>query len=662
MPVFTENASSSRDLRVLPSFAPPLPRLAPTFEPENNSEEKYEVLVVGAGPSGLMLTLLLARYGLTDKSLLCIDAKPSTLKSGQADGIQPRTLEVLKTLGISDEIENEACQMWQFAFWNPSSNTEKIIERTAVVPEIIPAARFKYEATIHQGRVERIMETDLLRYSARGVLRNTSLIDVCIDEQGDAEFPVVARISVDGVEKSVRTKHLVGADGAHSVVRRSMELKLEGESLDHIWGVVDLVAETDFPDIRRRCAIHSPAGSVMVIPRERIVTGEYLTRLYVHVPETVVPDADQMVDGDEGGSCEDARSRRSKITLEGILKQAADAMKPYSIRPKEGAVDWWAAYQIGQRVSPEFIVKDAKRVARVFISGDACHTHSPKAGQGMNVSMMDSYNLAWKLIYHINGLTPSSSSDSPTPILDTYQTERHEIAQQLIDFDRKFSTMFSGKMGATEGLTQEEFQQAFRLGNGFTSGCGVEYPEHRNPLVVRENLDCNSDSSPIRGTDYLSGIIRPGRRLLNVKLLRHADGWQRDIHDDIPSTGRFRLLVLTSTDVLDRKSASAETLTKISQLVSQFPASVIEQIVLHPALHRPFEWDDIPACVKQNAEMRFYDGSALDDAYGIYGVDPAKGALAVIRPDGYVGVVVRLNEIVRVEEYLKGCIRTICAM
>lgn len=140
--------------------------------------------------------------------------------------------------------------------------------------------------------------------------------------------------------------------------------------------------------------------------------------------------------------------------------------------------------------------------------------------------MMDSYNLAWKLIYQINGLAPPSTSDNPTPLLNTYQTERHETAQQLIDFDRKFSTMFSGQMGATEGLTQEEFQQAFKLNNGFTSGCGVEYPE--NILVVR---DMNPSSSPVRGTDYLSGILRPGRRLLNVKLLRHADGGQRDLHD-----------------------------------------------------------------------------------------------------------------------------------
>lgn len=318
-----------------------------------------------------MLNLLLSRYGLSDTSLLCIDSKPSTLKSGQADGVQPRTLEVFKTLGISDEIENEACHMWQFAFWNPAENKDKVIERTAVVPEVLVPSRFPYEATIHQGRIERIMDTDLLRYSERGVLRNTRLVDVRIDEEFDTEFPVVVTMNTNSEEqKVVRTKHLVGADGAHSIVRQCMGLRLEGESLDHIWGVIDLVADTDFPDIRRRCAIHSPAGSVMVIPRERIATGEYLTRLYVHVPETVVPDSDHVLDGNGDIKTEDARQRRSKITQEGILQQAADAMKPYYVRPKDGVVDWWAAYQIGQRVSPQFIVNDSKGIARVFIVGD----------------------------------------------------------------------------------------------------------------------------------------------------------------------------------------------------------------------------------------------------------------------------------------------------
>lgn len=229
-------------------------------------------------------------------------------------------------------------------------------------------ARYPHEVTIHQGRIERILETDLHRYSQRGVQRNTKLIDVTIDETGDAEFPVVAEIETEGKRRTVRSKYLVGADGARSAVRRSMGLKLEGESLDHIWGVVDLVVDTDFPDIRRRCAIHSPSGSVMVIPRERISTGDYLTRLYVQVPGDIKPDNE--AEGTNTQSA-DARSRRSQVTEQTIFDHAAAAFKPYYIQPKkDGAVDWWAAYQIGQRVTDRFSVKDSKGIDRVFIAGD----------------------------------------------------------------------------------------------------------------------------------------------------------------------------------------------------------------------------------------------------------------------------------------------------
>lgn len=512
-------------------------------------------------------------------------------------------------------------------------------------------------------------------------------------DESDAEFPVLAEIETEGRRRTVRSKYLVGADGAHSMVRRCMGLKLEGESLDHIWGVVDLIVDTDFPDIRRRCAIHSPAGSVMVIPRERIATGDYLTRLYVQVPGDVDPENEQNENG-TSTPAPDARTRRSKVTEETIFERAAAAFKPYYIRPKtDGAVDWWAAYQIGQRVTDSFSVKDSKGMNRVFIAGDgtyaqiltietiadrlniiACHTHSPKAGQGMNVSMMDSYNLAWKLAYTIHGLTPSTTNQDP--LLDTYHTERHTIAHQLIDFDRAFSSMFSGKIGASEdgvsALTHEEFMQVFSRGNGFTSGCGVEYPEN---MTVKRDL--SDEINPVSGTDYLSGVLRPGRRLLNVRLVRHADGYHRDLQDgelmahtsklcfwlltciDFLSTGRFRILCLASDDLLDQKGVSAKTLTALGSVIAKFPASVLEQVVVHPRVKREFMWSDIPAEVKRFSEMSFYSGYELDDVYGTYGVDPARGAIAVVRPDGYVGAVAELGDVERVEAYLKTLVGTV---
>lgn len=205
----------------------------------------------------------------------------------------------------------------------------------------------------------------------------------------------------------------------------------------------------------------------MAIPREKIENQQYMTRLYTQLEENV--DATSTVSGSAVGEEEAkkrARERRARVTLPRILDQVKRTMEPFNVEVVK--VDWWAAYQIGQRVATKFALKDAQGTDRVFIMGDACHTHSPKAGQGMNVSMMDGYNLGWKLAYELLGLAPAGS------LLPTYEFERKDIAQQLIDFDNAFASKFSQKMAGPEegGLTHEEFFKVFHTGGGFTSGCG----------------------------------------------------------------------------------------------------------------------------------------------------------------------------------------------
>jgi phenol 2-monooxygenase len=323
--------------------------------------------------------LLLARYGITGSSLLCLDSKPGTLKAGQADGLQPRTLEVLQSLGIASEIIEEGCHMEEVAFWNPVaqssqgdySGTKRGIERSEFVPDVNVPARFPFEVTIHQGRIERILQENLHLYAPEDTIRRLHRFLEYVVDQADPKFPILVKYEydqADGTTKQalVRAKYLVGADGARSRVRKCMGFDLEGETTDHIWGVCDFVATTDFPDIRKRCAVHSDVGSVMVIPREQIATGEYLTRLYVQVPGEVAADADPGTDKKTAD-----KKKRNDVTLDYIFEQARAVFSPYNISMKEGTTpDWWAAYQIGQRMTPRFSSRTPDGIDRIFIVGD----------------------------------------------------------------------------------------------------------------------------------------------------------------------------------------------------------------------------------------------------------------------------------------------------
>lgn len=288
----------------------------------------------------------------------------------------------------------------------------------------------------------------------------------------------------------------------------------------------------------------------MIIPRERIATGQYLTRLYVQVKDDEVPPSGGL-GVERAMSSTTSRERRAAITLESIFAQAERVFYPYKIAIMDGTVvDWWAAYQIGQRMAPNFSLRDDAGIERVFIVGDgkcccpdiiirrhlanwwlACHTHSPKAGQGMNVSMMDSYNLSWKLVHSVHGLTPRQQGSSSDPVLATFGHERVGVARQLIDFDSKFSSMFSGQMGLADPeanhLTHEMFLKVFSEGSGFTSGCGIEYGDS----VLVHDTQTNSSENPVTGTNYLQGILKTGRRLPNVLVKRFADSNIRNLQD-----------------------------------------------------------------------------------------------------------------------------------
>lgn len=183
-----------------------------------------------------MTSVCLARYGIT--SVLTVDEKPHQVHTGQADGLQPRTLEVLQSLDLAHEVLTQGCQMHEVAFWNPRNGGEGIV-RTSFVPDVSVPARYPHEVTIHQGRIERILNEDLEKHGGR-VQRGWKVLGWEF-EYGDGEFPVVVRLQgVDGEERVVRGKYLVGADGAHSVVREGMGLELVGDHTDHVWWVFPL--------------------------------------------------------------------------------------------------------------------------------------------------------------------------------------------------------------------------------------------------------------------------------------------------------------------------------------------------------------------------------------------------------------------------------------
>jgi len=290
-------------------------------------------------------------------------------------------------------------------------------------------------------------------------------------------------------------------DGAHSVVRKSLGFNMVGDSTDAVWGVMDIYPRTSFPDIRKKAILHSDAGNLMIIPRE----GDYLVRFYVEL---------------QGASVKD-------VTFSTLEEKARLIFNPYSLEIVETV--WWSAYSIGQRLADFF-----SKGNRVFLTGDACHTHSPKAGQGMNVSLQDGYNIGWKLAAVLMGQT------SPE-ILDTYVSERQRTAHDLIEFDRFFTKLFSSTYRQAHGITTEEFKNQFVKAGRYTAGQGVKYD-------TSQLVSLSDDAKK------LATGLEIGMRFPSAQVVRLSDARAMQLMRALPSDSRWHIVVFGG-DILDEKAA-----------------------------------------------------------------------------------------------------------
>ncbi|KIW91339.1 uncharacterized protein Z519_08235 [Cladophialophora bantiana CBS 173.52] len=436
-------------------------------------------------------------------------------------------------------------------------------------------------------------------------------------------------------EEIVKTKYLLGADGGHSWTRQQVGLEIAGNKTKVHFGVMDIIPVTDFPDIRISCSIHSAKmGNMMTFPREN-----RLVRFYVQLAET-------------GSERDDFDT--DKVTIEMIAEKAATILSPWSLKYEH--CDWWSVYTVGQQCAPKF-----DKDNRVFLAGDAVHTHSPTMGAGMNVSIQDTYNLMWKLGQVIKGTAQPH-------ILSTYNNERQSVATRLIELDQEMCKFYEKGTGS-DARHYNEFYGRFRT---FLSGVGVEYgPNVLIPCTHKES----STSEPRNSFDRtsLAGRIIVGQRLPSYLVLNHAEANIVHVYSILQSDGRWRLLVLpgdigeptqlTRLQDFCKHLENASTFLRAYTPEDKHLDSVIEILTIHAASRSKLELSDLPKILCPFDPKLGYDywkcfvnnndgeEGAFDDAYERWGLDKKRGCLVVVRPDQHVSLVCDVEDVDQLEKY-----------
>ena len=408
-----------------------------------------DVLVVGAGPTGLTLAIQLLSRGVSTR---IIDQAPGLPKLSRAIGIQPRTMETLDMMGLADRL---------LEIGHRGLRTSVYVggRRRAGIDMTCADSEYAFILHLPQNRTEDVLRSRLAELGGR-VESGTELLDFV----QDTDSVTATMKDAEGREAQLTASYLVGCDGAHSAVRRVLDVPFEGQPYPFDW----LLADAELDGVGRNDEVHvywGPGGQ----PLGLIPIDGRLWRVSAPMP------------AERGGAAP---------TLEEI-QGLVDARGPGGIVVHDPETLTCFRCQIRST--------DTYRRDRVFLAGDAVHIHAPTGAQGMNLGINDAANLGWKLAYVVTGRAPNT-------LLDTYGAERRPAAQQVMAFTDNMVRFV---------LETSPVRRTLRR---------VMMPLLRTPTMRRRlanrmaQLAIAYPDSPISQPGRVRGLPEPGTRMPNIRL------------------------------------------------------------------------------------------------------------------------------------------------
>jgi 2-polyprenyl-6-methoxyphenol hydroxylase-like FAD-dependent oxidoreductase len=348
-----------------------------------------DVLIVGAGPTGLVLAVWLTRLGVRVK-VIDKTAEPGT--TSRAVAVQARTLELYRQIGLADAVVERGRRVAAANFWVAGKKAAHF----ALGDMGEGLSPFPYALVFPQDEHERLL-IDRLTQSGVAIDRRTELLGF-----EDASGRVLARLKrQDGVEERCEAAYIAGCDGARSAVRESLGVGFAGGTYEHLFYVADVDASGAVMNGEIHVALDT-TDFLAAFP----LKGEGRARLV--------------------GTVHEEGEQRENLAWNDVSKRVIEWMHIDVQR-----VNWFSTYRVHHRVADHF------RKGRAFLLGDAAHIHSPVGGQGMNTGIGDAVNLAWKLAAVLHGRANAS-------LLDSYEPERIAFARRLVaSTDRAFTGVTS---------------------------------------------------------------------------------------------------------------------------------------------------------------------------------------------------------------------------